>query len=177
MKNSPILLLLALFYVSTMYVEGKKISLNSGEIEDNKLMIKRKTESNIYNEGGLRIEWTKNGDFQMDIPDDWDCIGECENNNGNKCDIGVCFELCYDRDKDFYITESEVQHALDAKLSWAEKMLTSNAKEWVNKFDNDGDSRISPLELYNTDKSKCGDLNTIYNYLCMRCKTYKKAIA
>ena len=169
------------FNLSPGFVEATKFSLEPEIANSNAVRERNVLSSSVFDQGGLRMEWSSNGDFDIDIPDNWDCDGDCKgSNHANKCDIGICFEICFDKDKDFYISEKEVDKALNDKLSWVERMATDDAKHWVRKFDGlDGsekDGKISALELHSADSSKCKDLKTIYDYLCMRCKTYKKAI-
>jgi hypothetical protein len=122
----------------------------------------------IYNEQGIKIVWTDDDELNIDIPNNFDCLHGCKDNDADRCNIGICFELCYDKDRDFQISVDEVQRAIDKKLSWYEKMATYSAKDWVKKFDGkDGtkiDNKISPVELHTADVS-CSDLGDMMKHL------------
>lgn len=131
----------------------------------------------IYDaEDGLHMEWRADGGLDLDIPDSWNCAGTCEDERADRCSLGYCFELCFDTDKDFYVSEKEIDAALKKNLSWLERMVTFSAPEWITKFDGaDGsamDKKISASELNAAVDVECKDLIDMRTYLCDRCPQF-----
>jgi len=132
----------------------------------------------VYNKDGLVIEWDNSGELSLDIPDTWDCMKECKDERADRCILGYCFELCFDTDHDFVISEKELDSAFKKHLSWIERMATYSAKDWIKFFDgSDGsikDSAISANELQYAEKVACSDLIKMRDNLCGRCEQFNK---
>ena len=129
--------------------------------------------SKPYKNGGIYLKWEDNGTLTVNYPKETDCFGGCDS---NRCDLGLCFAICYDKNKDFYVSEGELSDALQKNLSWIERKFAKSAKQYIDMYDgSDGskkDERISPTELQHA-KGHCKDLKDMDKYLCQRCEEYK----
>ena len=131
-----------------------------------------------YENNGFEMSWTDDDQLIMNIPDDWDCSAGCADKNADRCVVSFCFELCYDTNKDFYVSKKELTNALDNNLSFIERMVTYKPSEWVSKFDGeDGsikDKKISPIELYKSSQITCNDVSDVRTKLCNKCPLFLK---
>ena len=127
----------------------------------------------------VSIKWDKNGNLDINIPDGIDCFAKCP--EIDMCGLGFCMLGCLDMDMDTLLSEKEFQAGLNKYLSFVERMLSSNGKEWVDKFDRDykdsdgtfhhKDNKISFKEVIMADVS-CSDFVNAQHYLCDRCNMF-----
>lgn len=127
-----------------------------------------------YSEAGITLE-RKNelSALQVSFNETIDCYGDCP--SVNRCSIGICFGVCFDKNKDFQISAEELQAAFDLELGIIEKAVAGHAISYIEQFDGaDGSPKnglITPSELQSV-RGACKSFAKIHDYLCSRCTRY-----